>query len=87
MLGSWTVQVKAVKPFTIHGDQYFELQAVRANDASGQVMALRIPQHAMADVPQAGQTLLIKFLMGQVTEARAVSSTCSGVERGYSIFP
>ena len=66
------VQVKAVKPFTIHGDLYYELQAVRANDASGQMIALRIPQHAAAGEPQPGQTLLIKFLMGQVTEAKAV---------------
>ena len=73
MIGSWTVRVKAVKPFTIHGDLYYELQGVRANDAAGEVFAIRIPRHATAGEPHAGQTLLIKFLMGQATEAKAVA--------------
>lgn len=73
MIGSWTVQVKAVKPFTIHGDLYYELQGVRANDAIGEMIAVRVPQHATAGEPQPGQTLLIKFLMGQATEAKPVA--------------
>ena len=73
MIGSWTVQVQAVRPFTIHGDLYFELQAVRTNDPSGQALSIKLPRHAVAREPQPGQTLLIKFLMGQVTEAKLVS--------------
>ena len=38
MIGSWTVRVEAVNPFTIHGDQYFELRAVRTNDTEGNVV-------------------------------------------------
>jgi hypothetical protein len=72
MIGSWTVQVKAVRPFSIHGDQYYELQAVRTNDPSAQVVSIKLPQHATAGVPQAGQIMLVKFLMGQVTEAKPV---------------
>ena len=75
MIGSWTVQVKAVKPFTIHGDLYYELQCVRTNDPSGTAVAIRVPQHATAGEPQAGQTLLIKFLMGQATEAKPVAGS------------
>ena len=73
MIGSWTVQVKAVRPFTIHGDQYYELQGVRANDASGELVVIRIPRHATSATPQPEQTLLVKFLMGQVTEAKPVA--------------
>lgn len=72
MIGSWTVRVEAVKPFTIHGDEYYELHVVRTNDAEGNVMALRVPRHALGAVPQAGQVLLVKFLMGQITEAKVV---------------
>jgi hypothetical protein len=74
MIGSWTVQVKAVRPFSIHGDQYYELQAVRTNDVSGELFSIKLPQHAIASVPQAGQTLLVKFLMGQVTDAKPVAA-------------
>jgi hypothetical protein len=73
MIGSWTVLVKAVRPFSIHGDLYFELQAIRTNDASAQALSIKVPRHAMAVEPQAGQTLLVKFLMGQVTEAKQVT--------------
>jgi len=74
MLGSWTIQVKAVRPFTIHGDLYYELQAVRTNDATGQAVIVRVPQHATAGEPKVGQALLVKFLMGQVTEAKPLSA-------------
>jgi hypothetical protein len=75
MIGSWTVQVKAARPFSIHGDVYYEVQAVRTNDPSGTLVTVRLPQHATAGEPQPGQTLLVKFLMGQVTEARLLSPT------------
>lgn len=74
MIGSWTVQVKTVKPFSIHGDLYYEVAAVRTNDAQGQPFTLRLPQHTTAGEPQPGQTLLVKFLMGQVTEAKPVGA-------------
>ena len=72
MIGSWTVRVEAVHPFTIHGDQYYELHVVRTNDTEGNVLSLKIPLHALAGVPAAGQVLMVKFLMGQITEARPV---------------
>ena len=72
MIGSWTVKVEAVHPFTIHGDQYYELHAVRTSDAEKNVVSLKVPQHALSGVPVAGQVLMVKFLMGQITEARAV---------------
>ena len=73
MVGSWTVKVRAVHPFLIHGDLYYELHVVRAEDPPHQAMALRVPQHAAPGEPQAGQTLEVTFLMGQVTGARVVS--------------
>lgn len=70
MIGSWTIAVKATRPFSIHGDLYYEVQAVRTNDPSGALISIRLPQHATAGEPQPGQTLMVKFLMGQVTEAK-----------------
>jgi hypothetical protein len=73
MVGSWRVEVKAVRPFTIHGDLYYELHVVRTDEPGGQVLALRVPQHATQGVPQAGDRLEVTFLMGQVTAARPSS--------------
>ena len=70
MAGSWQVEVKAVRPFTIHGDLYFELHVVRTDEPGGQAFALRVPQHATASTPAAGDRLEVTFLMGQVTGAR-----------------
>ena len=72
MVGSWKVEVKAVRPFTIHGDFYFELHVVRTDEPGGQVLAIRVPQHATPGVVQAGDELEVTFLMGQVTSARYV---------------
>jgi len=70
MLGDWAIEVLAVRPFTIHGDLYYELQAVRTDDADKSPCVLRVPQHAVAGSPMVGQRLVVTFLMGQVTAAR-----------------
>jgi hypothetical protein len=68
MVGTWTVNVKAVRPFTIHSDLYYELHVTR-DEAPDQVLAVRVPQHAFTSEPQAGVRLTLTFLMGQVTSA------------------
>jgi hypothetical protein len=70
MTGNWSVDVKAVKPFTIHGDLYYELIVTRADDPAQQILALRVPQHAVTKTPQTGDKLILTFLMGQVTSAK-----------------
>src|SRR2546423_8167380 len=73
MVGSWSVEVKAVRPFTIHGDLYYELHVLRLDDpASPQVLALRVPQHAISAEPKAADRLTATFLMGQVTTATPI---------------
>jgi hypothetical protein len=72
MVGSWSVEVKDVRPFTIHGDLYYELDVVQLDDRGGTVLAVRVPQHAVSGVPKPGDKLAISFLMGQVTAARAI---------------
>jgi hypothetical protein len=67
MVGSWSVEVKAVKPFSIHGDMYYELHVIRLNDPSNEMLAIRVPQHAVGGLPNAGDKLSVTFLMGQVT--------------------
>jgi hypothetical protein len=71
MIGTWTVHVRAVRPFTIHGDLYYELAVVR-DDLPDQLLAIRVPQHATAGEPQPGAELTVQFLMGQVTSAKPV---------------
>jgi len=70
MIGNWTVQVKEVRPFLIHGDLYYELHVIRSGDSPDQMMALKVPQHASAGEPRVGQTLEVTFLMGQVTAVK-----------------
>jgi hypothetical protein len=72
MIGSWQVQVHAVRPYTIHGDLYFELHVTKLDEYTGQGYAVRVPQHAMEAEPQAGQKLALTFLMGQITSAKKV---------------
>lgn len=77
MVGSWPVEVKAVQPFTIHGDLYYELDVVRTDEpaaADGRitVWTFRVPEHAApaGGPPQPGDRLVLTFLMGQVTSAK-----------------
>lgn len=69
MIGNWSVEVMAVRPFTIHGDLYYELQIINPDNRQ-QRMALRVPQHAIDGAPQPGERLTLTFLMGQVTGAK-----------------
>ncbi len=72
LAGSWTIRVDAARPFTIHGDLYYELGGTRVDDpgAVGPVV-LKVPRHATAGEPTAGQRLRVTFLMGQVTGTAA----------------
>ena len=73
MFGSWHVQVHAARPFTIHGDLYYEIMVTRlVDDDPTAGFTLRLPQHATAREPQPGQTLEITFLMGQITGAKPI---------------
>jgi hypothetical protein len=72
MTGSWVVDVKTVRPFTIHGDLYWELTVVRLEDADTGIL-LRVPQHAARTEPIPGQRLSVSFLMGQVTAISVVA--------------
>ena len=75
VFGDWVVDVVRVQPMSIHGDLYYEVLVVRADagDAPAQQgVVLRIPQHAVAAPPAAGQRVKVTFLMGQVTGAKVV---------------
>lgn len=69
MIGNWSVEVKAVRPFTIHGDVYYEIHVLNPENPE-QLVALRVPEHAVQGAPQVGEKLTLTFLMGQVTSAR-----------------
>ncbi len=73
MFGNWSVEVKEVRPFAIHGDQYYELHVVRPEDRDA-VISLKVPQHALkVGVPNPGDRLTVSFLAGQVTSAKPAS--------------
>jgi len=75
MVGSWSVEVRDVRPFAIHGDLYYELHVLRCDevappDSPASLFGLRVPQHAAQAVPQVGDRLVVTFLMGQVTAVK-----------------
>ena len=69
MVGTWDVELHHVRPFTIHGDIYYEVHVIRTDDPANKMLSLRIPQHAIAPPPLPGQHWRLTFLMGQVTTA------------------
>ena len=71
MIGNWSVEVQAVRPFTIHGDLYYEVHVLNP-DSPAEMIGLRIPQHAIDGPPAAGEKLNLTFLMGQITQAKRV---------------
>jgi hypothetical protein len=75
MIGTWQALVHDVRPYSIHGDLYYELRvtALDEDPNTPQGYALRVPQHAIAQAPQAGDRLSLNFLMGQVISAQHLS--------------
>lgn len=75
MVGSWSVEVRDVQTFTIHGDLYYELRVLRSDEpapagSAAPLYVFRVPQHAAQSAPQPGDRLVVTFLMGQVTGVR-----------------
>ena len=69
MIGTWTVTVNALRPFTIHGDEYVELHVTRVDEDRSSHL-VRVPKHAMKAPVEAGARVTLTFLMGQVTGAK-----------------
>jgi hypothetical protein len=74
MVGTWQAEIVGVRPFQIHGDDYFELLISRLDTPPGDQpeAILRAPSHAFKRPPAEGQRVEIAFLMGQVTGVSAV---------------
>jgi hypothetical protein len=77
MVGSWSVVIREVQPFTIHGDLYYEVQVLRIDDLTAPqgppaLFTLRVPQHAAPSVPEVGDRVAMTFLMGQVTSMKKI---------------
>jgi len=73
LFGPLTVLIHTVRPYSIHGDLYYELQ-ISPPDAPATISALRIPNHLINPPPAPGETLTLTFLMGQVTGAKRSAS-------------
>ena len=72
MIGSWNVEVFGVRPYSIHGDLYYELQVRRLDIEESNGYAVRVPQHAVDRPPVIGDRLALNFLMGQITSAKPI---------------
>lgn len=68
MIGTWNVIVNTARPFSIHGDAYFEVHVTNVADQTDHLV--RIPAHAIGGTPEPGSLATLTFLMGQVTEVR-----------------
>jgi len=75
MIGSWQVLVHSVRPYTIHGDLYFELTVTKLDEPATQGYLVRVPQHAIAQPPNPGAKLELTFLMGQITAAKVIEES------------
>ena len=77
MVGTWSVEVRGVQPYTIHGDLYYDLYVLRTDEpvppARSFPLRLAHPQHAAESEPQIGDRLVVTFLMGQVTGVKKMS--------------
>jgi hypothetical protein len=73
MMGTWTVTIHDVRPFTIHGDVYYELNVWREDQPADHRTLLRIPQHAADRQLRAADRVAVTFLMGQVTSVKVIA--------------
>ena len=77
--GSWNVLVRAARVYSIHGDLYYELH-VNPDPSPAEIVVLRVPEHVLKPMPQAGQRISVTFLMGQVTGAVLLPETAKKPE-------
>ena len=67
MFGSWPVVIRSARPFSIHGDLYYEMLVERTDDPASGGTLLKVPHHAVTVEPTVGANVVVTFLMGQVT--------------------
>lgn len=62
LVGHLDATVTAADQVIIHGDRYLDL----AIEAGGKRSAIRVPMHAMPRLPEPGDRVRLKVLLGQV---------------------
>lgn len=60
--------LKKVTPFDLHGERYYDLVYVFADDPGEEVMAARVAYDAIYDGPRAGDRVTLQFLLNMVTK-------------------
>lgn len=71
MFGAWRCRLVGARPFSIHGDSYFELHLER----EGSVFAVRTSAHTLApEITQTPCEVEVTFLMSQVTGVKLVTN-------------
>lgn len=69
LVGTIEATVTAVAAVIIHGDRYLDV----AIEADGRRTALRVPQHACPRLPEPGDRVRLKLLLGQVDSLEFVT--------------
>jgi len=75
LLGSIDVTVLGSTPVEIHGDRYADLVVEAVGAASGGRERLRVAAHQTSRMPQPGDRLRVRFLLGQVDGVEILPDT------------
>jgi hypothetical protein len=62
LVGTIEVAITGVLPVLIHGDRYFDL----AIESEGRRAAVRVPLHVCSRLPEVGDRVRLKVLLGTV---------------------
>jgi hypothetical protein len=70
--GSRTAVLKKIQPLSVHGQISLDLHYVFTDDESEQVRVARVGPESVDPGVNAGDTVLLDFLVGTVTSVRRV---------------
>ncbi len=69
--------LRGLRPYSLHGETYFEVQYVLADDPGGAVHAARLPHDAIERAPRPGDRVRLHFVMNLLVKVEATDGVAA----------
>ena len=74
--------LRGLRPYSLHGEVYFEVHYALADEPGGPVHGARLPHDALYQNPQAGDRVRLHFVMNMLVKVEAADRAADAARSG-----
>ena len=74
--------LQGLRPYNLHGEVYYDLHYVLAEDAEGATRGARLPHDALYPDPRPGDRVRLHFVMNMLVKVEAATTEAGAARSG-----